>query len=250
MADHDSTFESLPLSSGPATSEDAEVEQQPQPPLLSACMVWAIRGFVRFERFIFFRDYWRDKLSAYKEEHSHDDNQLFVGQITDLKRYGTQYGVKFQYSYESKYYQRMHYVCIPNLFSSTEIPSELEPGNSLRLIMIPDHPESALPLETWKKAKIQNIGDKLVPDYFFGSGLHLMAFIIVYCVNILCFFDTIYLPLPIFLCVLSILLIFGIFGLNHCVLFHYYQPLFYNNILLNGGGLVTVRAEMSSPLLA
>jgi len=242
MADHDSTFESLPLSSGPATSEDAEVEQQPQPPLLSACMVWAIRGFVRFERFIFFRDYWRDKLSAYKEEHSHDDNQLFVGQITDLKRYGTQYGVKFQYSYESKYYQRMHYVCIPNLFSSTEIPSELEPGNSLRLIMIPHHPESALPLETWKKAKIQNFGDTLVPDYFFGSCLHLINFDFGYCVLIFfCFFAASYYT-PSFLYVLQILLIFG---LNHC-----YQPWFYNNILLNGGGLVTVRAEMSSPLLA
>lgn len=79
--------------------------------------------------------------------------------------------------------------------------------------------------------------------------LHLMAFIIGYCVIIPCFFDAIYhcylkglMALPIFLRVLRILLILK---LNH-----YYQPLFYNNILLNGGGLVTVRAEMSSPLLA
>uniref|UniRef100_A0A7S4RM79 Uncharacterized protein n=2 Tax=Ditylum brightwellii TaxID=49249 RepID=A0A7S4RM79_9STRA len=208
-------------------------------------MVWAIRGFVRFERFIFFRDYWRDKLSAYKEEHSHDDNQLFVGQITDLKRYETQYGVKFQYTYESKDYQRKHYVCIPNF----ETPSELKPGNSLRLIMIPNHPESALPLETWKKAKIQNFGDTLVTNYFFGSCLHLMVFSIAYWVIILCLFAAIYhcyiggtIALTIFIDSLQILLIAG---LNHC-----YQPWFYNNILLNGGGLVAVRAEMSSPLLA
>jgi len=76
-----------------------------------------------------------------------------------------------------------------------------------------------------------------------------MVFSIAYWVIILCLFAAIYhcyiggtIALTIFIDSLQILLIAG---LNHC-----YQPWFYNNILLNGGGLVTVRAEMSSPLLA
>jgi len=166
-----------------------------------------------------------------------------MGRITDLKkdgteygvRKGTQYGVKFQYTYESKEYQRMHYVCIPKFFSSTEIPLGLEPGNPLRLIMIPNQPKSALPLETWKKAKLQNFGDRYVISYFFGSGFHSMPFIIGKCAFIfVCYYYLWILAMPFF-----------IFGLDR-----WYHRWFYTNILLNGGDLVTARAEVSSPLLA
>jgi len=143
-------------------------------PLLLLCALSAavVGGPLLCWRCCFVRR-WKAIFSRY------DETAVVIGNVIDSKVVGgnegfSLYGVTYSYKCKdtgnagtccecsSQSFQRTrHYVKIPRSVDDfgppPHRPADLEPGKPIRLVMIPGHPESALPLETLKKIKMQSL---------------------------------------------------------------------------------------------
>lgn len=117
---------------------------------------------------------WNAILSQYERR------PAIIGQIIDSKvvcgnEGGNWYGVTYRYRYASstparsddfrRFQRTRHYVMIPRCISTR--PANLDPGSPIRLAIIPDQPESAIPLESLRKMKLKGG----VSDYIHVSNV-------------------------------------------------------------------------------